>query len=103
MAPHQQTSGWFEEQTEEVRTSKGIKKKAPIHRIVAIKKEASKANNTPMRKETKAIKTYKPRGYWTYDTTLSELKNVIAQIGHFPKQQELSKLASAMEERGVKG
>lgn len=31
----------------------------------------------------------KPVGYWTFDTTLKELKEVIAELGHFPTQKEL--------------
>lgn len=47
--------GWHEQQ-EEVRTEKGIEKKAPIHRQVALEKEASEANNTPMQKPAHAEK-----------------------------------------------
>lgn len=43
--------GWHEKQ-EDIRTEKGIEKKAPIHRKVALEKEASEANNKPMQKKS---------------------------------------------------
>ncbi len=31
----------------------------------------------------------KPVGYWTFDTILKELKEVIAELGHFPTTKKL--------------
>lgn len=63
--------GWHEEKRE-VLTEKGIEKKAPIHRDVAIQKEANKALNVPMQKkesaheERKEEKPTAPRKAKTY-------------------------------------
>lgn len=37
-------------------------------------------------------KKIKPSGYWTETTTINEIRIVVANLGHFPTQEELGKL-----------
>lgn len=83
--PPNNKGGWFE--------NPDATGKAPEHKKVANKNKLNSVLRRPMIREVET----KPRGYWTYDQTIVELKKVIAEIGHFPLQNERCDLLSRLK------
>ena len=77
LEPH--GKGWHEEATE-VSTHEGIKKIAKRHHEVAIKKEASKANNTPMQRQEKRVPEIP-------EIVQNAMNDPITDIGQLTEQQ----------------
>lgn len=99
--PPKKAGGWFEEQVPTI-TKTGVEPKAPIHYKIAVKNCLEQVLRRPM---VQVRVDNKPKGYWTYEQTLCELKDIITQISHFPTQRELkrmkkSNLAKAILEHG---
>jgi len=92
--------GWFEPR-QPIVTQHGIQDKAPIHHKVAVKKglEAILRVSTVRENERRTC------GYWTHENIMKELKEVIAELGHFPirtelKEKDRNDLIGAMNKNG---